>query len=262
MELNARKSPSPILLRKPMKIQVIEIPASPSTCLGLDMYGPITDQPEFFATIATRVKEKGGRVVVTVDRPDQEHDVAVEQLMRFALPYDNIFFLRANEDEAVKACPYQDELENYACYIWHKVRFAEQVGVTHFVDDGYFPAILFPRFLPKVAFYRASQLSTYNIDSGQSYLWLSGECKPPYLKRYGDDKVNSVSWRPKAYGVSFTCDIESVYKFVRRWDGVVYSFQDSPNGALVVIPDYVNIREVLKAAGNETMVFAEWLFTP
>ena len=87
----------------------IEIPASPSTCLGLDMYGPVTDQPAFFATIATRVKEKGGRVVVTVDRSDQEPNVAVEQLTRFGLPYDEILFLPANEDEAVKACPYQDE---------------------------------------------------------------------------------------------------------------------------------------------------------
>ena len=240
----------------------IEIPASPSTCLGLDMYGPVTDQPAFFATIATRVKEKGGRVVVTVDRSDQEPNVAVEQLTRFGLPYDEILFLPANEDEAVKACPYQDELEYYACYVWHKIRFAEQVGVTHFVDDGYFPAILFRRFLPNVAFYRASQLSTYNIDSGQSYLWLSGECKPPYLKRYGDDEVNPVSWRPKAYGVSFTCDIEAVYQFVRRWDGVVYAFQDSPNGVMVVIPADVNIRKVLEAEGNDTMVFGEWLFTP
>ena len=241
---------------------LVEIPASASTCLGLDMYDAITHQPEFFATIAARVKEKGGRVVVTVDQPDQEHEVAVELLARFDLPYDDIFFLPADEYEAVKECPYRDELEYYACYIWHKVRFAEQVGVTHFVDDGYFPAILFRRFLPNIAFYRSSQLSTYNIDSGQSYLWLSGECKPPYLKRYGDDKANSVSWRPKAYGVSFTCDIESVYKFVRRWDGVVYTFQDSPNGVMVVIPADVNIRKVLEAEGNDTMVFGEWLFTP
>ncbi len=226
------------------------------------MYGPITDQPGFFATIATRVQEKGGRVVVTVDRPDQARGVAVEQLARFGLPYNEIFFLPTDEDDAVKECPYQDELEHYACYIWHKIRFAEQVGVTHFVDDGYFPAILFQRFLPNVAFYRSSQLSTYNIDSGQSYLWLSGECKPPYLKRYCDDEVNSVSWRPTAYGVSFTCEIESVHQFVRRWDGVVYTFQDSPNGAMVVIPADVDIRGVLKAERIDTMIFMECLFTP
>ena len=204
-------------------------------------------------------------MIVIAPRLPGEYAATVEELAKLGLPNDGVYLVSpwdAQDYEIGKECPYWQELGAYGSWFWLKVRIAEQFGVTHFVDEGAQLWTIFNRFLPSVIVHRPTDLNlkiNAVSGSGTPYSWHCGDSLP--YTRYGD-QAEPGPWRPKAYGVSFTCDIEALLQFVRRWDGVVYTFQDSPNGAMVVIPAEVNIGEVLEAEGNDTIVFSACLWTP
>ena len=134
-----------------MPNQRSNIPISSSTRLGLDMDLTITDDPAFFASLASKVKEAGGQVIVFAARaPDTFfHTRTRDELAKYKFPYDDIFYL-PDIEEAVRTCPHRDSLGHYPCYLWHKVKRAEQACITHYVDDEAVVHDLFRQFLPSV----------------------------------------------------------------------------------------------------------------
>jgi len=144
-----------------MSNQCSEIPLSPSTCLGLDEFWTIRVNPAYFAGLAAKVKENGGRVVVIVQRQPAEHAGVLPELEGYGLRYDAIGFL-PNWLEALDACPYPDAMCPIGRYLWHKVRIAEENGVTHYVDDDAEVRNLFRVLLPNVALYDPRELCSWD----------------------------------------------------------------------------------------------------
>jgi hypothetical protein len=138
-----------------------EIPLLPSTCLGLDEFWVIRVNPAFFAALAAKVKESGGRVVVIVQRQPAEHAGVLPELEGYGLRYDAIGFI-PNWLEALEACPYPDAMCPIGRYLWHKVRIAEENGVTHYVDDDAEVRNLFRVLLPNVALYDPRELCSWD----------------------------------------------------------------------------------------------------
>jgi hypothetical protein len=151
-----------------------EIPLLPSTCLGLDEFWVIRVNPAFFAALAAKVKENGGRVVVIVQRQPAEHAGVLPELEGYGLRYDAIGFL-PNWLEALDACPYPDAMRDIARYLWHKVRIAEEHGVTHYVDDCVEVRNLFRALLPNVALYDPRELCVWDRPA-----FLKSQI-PPYI---------------------------------------------------------------------------------
>jgi hypothetical protein len=134
-----------------------EVPISSSTCLALDMVLTITADPAFYSAIAAQLKQSGGRLIVIVSRPSEERSSTVQELARYGLQYDEVIFLPPIE-EAVRECPYRDELGYYGSYLWNKVHIAELAGVTHYVGQDPLVRDLFRRFLPGVTVHYPREL--------------------------------------------------------------------------------------------------------
>ena len=240
-----------------------EIPLLPSTCLGLDMEEAIAKYPLFFTALATNVKESGGKVFIIAPRPPCEHCATIDELGRLGLPHDGVFFLPAwdvEDEEIGKECPHWDELGAYGSWFWLKAHIAEQVGVTHFIDEGAQLWSIFRRFLPNAIVDRPRGLSMrINPISGSCnhYSWHCGDSLP-YKARYGSDPAASVPWQPtKAYSISFKGDIDAIYRAVARWNGVIYTYESYPSCAMLVVPAIVtltDINKVLEDGGDGSFI--------
>ena len=139
-----------------------EIPIASTTCLALDMEMTFDSAPEFFASLATKVRKAEGKVIVIASFQIEERPRIVRRLEMHHLPFDDLIFLPPIEI-AVRACPYRKELGHYGSFLWNKVNAAELIRATHFVGHDPLLGDLFRRFLPKVIFHRPSELQPRDV---------------------------------------------------------------------------------------------------
>ena len=118
--------------------------------------------PEFFASLATKVRKAEGKVIVIASFQIEERPRIVRRLEMHHLPFDDLIFLPPIEI-AVRACPYRKELGHYGSFLWNKVNAAELIRATHFVGHDPLLGDLFRRFLPKVIFHRPSELQPRDV---------------------------------------------------------------------------------------------------
>lgn len=239
-----------------------EIPISSTTCLGLDMDLTITSDPDFFASIAAEVRKSGGRVVIIVDRPPDAQEHTLAQLTEWGFKPDVIRFLPPI-DEAAPACPYRDELGWYGSYLWHKVRIADEAGVTYYVDDDSLVRRLVRRFLPQVACHYPFELYAREESAPDSIPKedLRNESDFKLLHSTPKRQRSAVEVNPTGpvttYSVEFSGDWEALCRAVTKLNGAVYT-----NG-IVVVPATVDMDHVKKLLqSSEHGVFIEnWSVT-
>jgi hypothetical protein len=121
---------------------------APITCLGLDIDDTITADPVAFAKLASAVLEAGGRVVIITSRSEQARTETRRELDRHGIRFNALHF-PPSMDTGVKDCPH-NVLSWFDRYLWHKVKIAQECGVTHFVDDDQRVIDLFRRYAPEI----------------------------------------------------------------------------------------------------------------
>ena len=233
-----------------------ETPISSTTCLGLDMDLTITSDPKLFANVAAKVIASGGRVVIIVDRPPDAQEHTLAQLAEWGFGTDGIHFLPPI-DQAVAACQHRHELGWYGSYLWHKVRIAEEAGVTYYVDDDSLVRRLFGRFLPHVECHYPSELSAReegaadNTPIDNSRNWSDLHLRHPMPTRQQSALEVIPFVQMKTYFATLNGDWEALYRVVTKLNGVIY-----PSGAIVVpySIDMAHMNELLKASEEGTFI--------
>lgn len=116
--------------------------------LGFDIDDTITAYPSFFKELAAHCLKAGGEVHVVSSRSPQAFADTEMEMRNLALPYTALHLLPPIST-AQGICPHR-ELDWYQRYIWLKVDYALNHGLTHFVDDDERVLGLFARYAPHV----------------------------------------------------------------------------------------------------------------
>ena len=124
----------------------------PEDCrlLGLDIDDTITAHPRAFAEMTREAADRNVPVVVITSRSEAGRPETIVQLRELGIRYGQMHFLPAMSF-AEQHCPHR-ELDWYQRYLWFKVHFAQQEGVTHFYDDDPKVEALFLRYAPEIVF--------------------------------------------------------------------------------------------------------------
>lgn len=120
----------------------------PAMRLGLDIDGTITRDPLRFAEIARSCMAAGGQVHIVTSRSEASRSPTLDELRGYRVPFTAIHFL-GEMSRAADACPHKS-LDWFERYLWQKVAYATQHGLTHFIDDDSKVLSLFARFAPEV----------------------------------------------------------------------------------------------------------------
>lgn len=112
--------------------------------LGLDIDGTITSDPGFYAALAKTWRSRSGEVHVVTSRGEPARADTTQELRQLGLEWDELHFLPGFE-EADRSCPH-GELDWYQRYLYGKVAYCRERGITRFVDDDEKVLALFARF--------------------------------------------------------------------------------------------------------------------
>ena len=228
-----------------MRPPLAEIPILSTTCLGLDLDLTINSNPELFANTARELIATGGRVIIIVDRPSDAQEHSLLQLTGWGFKSNSVHFLPPIE-EAVAACPHRDELGWYGSYLWHKVKIAEEAGVTYYIDDDSLVRRLFWQFAPQIGFAYPFELNAREESTSDSTSISDSQNQSDFqlLHPTPERQQSAVEVIPfvpvKAYQVILRSgDLEALYRVVTKLNGVVYT-----NG-IIVVPATVYMDQVL-----------------
>jgi len=112
--------------------------------VGLDIDGTITLDPPLFTQLARGCRQAGGQVHIVTSRSEASRQATIEELHRYGLYFDALHFI-GDMSRAQENCPHRS-LDWYQAYLWQKVAYANQHGLTHFVDDDPKVLSLFTRY--------------------------------------------------------------------------------------------------------------------
>jgi hypothetical protein len=123
--------------------------------IGLDIDDTITACQGLFSLMTEAVKQKGGQVYIISSRTDVQEvrEETKEQLLDMRICFDELYLL-PNSQQAMKTCPHK-ELDWYEKFLWQKVDYCKQKGITIFFDDEQKVIDLFHKYAPEVKVFRA-----------------------------------------------------------------------------------------------------------
>lgn len=116
--------------------------------IGLDIDDTITAAPELFAEMSLVCRQAGGEVHIVTSRSDLARTETIAELHQLGVVYDFLHFI-GNMSGAKGKCPHT-ELDWYQCYLWQKVAYAVDHGLTQFVDDDPRVLALFESYAPHI----------------------------------------------------------------------------------------------------------------
>jgi len=126
--------------------------------LGLDIDDTITACQGLFSLMTDAVKQKGGQVHIVSSRTDDPkvRQITQDELFSLNICYDELYLL-PNSAQATKTCPH-NELDWYEKFLWQKIDYCKQKGVTIFFDDEQKVIDLFHQYAPEIKVFRSCKI--------------------------------------------------------------------------------------------------------
>lgn len=127
--------------------------AHPMTiCIGLDIDGVITAEPQRFAELSRHLIESAADVRIVTSRSAQARYPTEHELKTYGVHYSELYFL-PEISQAQSLCPHT-RLNWYEKYLWQKVNYALTRNLSNFIDDDAAVERLFVMYAPSIAFVR------------------------------------------------------------------------------------------------------------
>jgi hypothetical protein len=129
--------------------------------IGLDIDGTITANPNLFARLSREVCSRGGEVHVVSSRSECARDGTLEELRGYDIQFDRLYLIPSLTDSEV-LCPHP-AMGWYDKFLWGKVGYALDQGLTHFVDDDIKVAALFHKYAENIVFVAADRADALRL---------------------------------------------------------------------------------------------------
>lgn len=121
-------------------------------CIGFDIDGVITAEPQRFADLSQRLMGSAADVRIVTSRSAQARQETEQELKAYGVHYSELFFL-PGISQARTLCPHT-RLSWYEKYLWQKADYALTRDLSHFIDDDAAVERLFAMYAPSIAFIR------------------------------------------------------------------------------------------------------------
>lgn len=128
--------------------------------IGVDIDDTITTAPVLYAQMTVACRQAGAEVHVVTSRSELARAETMEELREYGVVYDFLHFI-GEMSRAKSNCPHS-ELDWYQSYLWQKVAYAIDNGLTQFVDDDQRVLSLFEAYAPHVVAFSADACASYD----------------------------------------------------------------------------------------------------
>lgn len=132
-----------------------------SILIGLDIDGTITVNPNLFARLSRELRDRGGEVHVVSSRSECARDGTLEELRGYGIQFDSLHLIPSLTDSETR-CPHP-AMGWYDKFLWGKVGYALDRGLTHFVDDDLKVAALFYKYAENIVFVTADRVDVLRL---------------------------------------------------------------------------------------------------
>jgi hypothetical protein len=115
--------------------------------VGIDIDGTVTAAPDYFASLANKIRSDGGQVHIVSSRSPTSYLETSQELNTYGLKYDALYLLPNFGSKLIEG---PSELGWYEKYLWQKTSYALRNNLTHFFDDDLRVLELFKSYSPNV----------------------------------------------------------------------------------------------------------------
>jgi hypothetical protein len=122
--------------------------------VAFDIDDTITANPAFFSLLSHSIKQAGGKVYIISSRTDipEARTATYKELRELDIAFDDMVLI-PNMDVAVKTCPVKG-LNTYQKYIWQKIKYCTEWGISLYFDDEEAVVELFRQLAPEIQVFK------------------------------------------------------------------------------------------------------------